>query len=470
MVVNSDKQMTFFQEEKDAFRPIHYLGSKLRVLETISNIIDDIDPTFSRVYDLFSGSGTVSSYLGKKRPVTSVDIQEYSRILTNAVLQPFYENELKEIKELLNKYKEMKIQQCLEPLVKYEEWAIEKANENEIFEICELVEYGSILPFMNKERENISGKLKLAMQNTIENLQNEGIMNTKSTITTRYFGGSYFSFKQASELDNLLEIASLFEGRVKDVVIAATLSTASEVVNTVGKQFAQPLKAFDSKGNPKKSVISKIKKDRSISVYKKFVEELDKYFALEKSDFTHKSLCIDYAEALKNLSEDTKVVYADPPYTRYHYSRYYHVLETISLRDNPEITMVNSNGELKMSRGLYRTERHQSPFSIKTLSTGAFNTLFSEVSKKNVSLILSYSPYDTEKDSTPRVQTIKQLLEIANQYYQTVQLVSVGGVVHSKLNAVGKNFDIPLDAEILIVCTEAKKEAQTKKNEISKNT
>ncbi|TQK53289.1 D12 class N6 adenine-specific DNA methyltransferase [Brevibacillus sp. AG162] len=453
MVFNLNKQLALFEEEV-AFRPIHYLGSKLRILETISDIIDDIDPTFGRVYDIFSGSGTVSYYLGKRRPVTSVDIQEYSRVLTNAVLQPFCEKELIEIKSKLSYFKVTTLQECIEPLVKYEEWALDKANKNEVYEICELVEYGALLPFLNKERENVSDDLKAVIQKTVDNLNEMGLMDSVDSITTRYFGGTYFSFQQASELDNLLNMASTFEGRLKDIVIAATLSTASEIVNTVGKQFAQPLKAIDSKGNPKKSLVSKINKDRSIDVYQKFEEEINKYLSLEKGNFNHISLRCDYSDALDNLTNDTKVVYADPPYTRYHYSRYYHVLETMCLRDNPEITKVQFNGELRMSRGLYRTDRHQSPFSIKTMARKAFKTLFSKVSERNVSLILSYSPYDTEKESTPRVQTVSELLEMASQYFKRVELFSIEGFVHSKLNAVDKNFEIPTGAEILVICTE----------------
>ncbi|MCY8019634.1 DNA adenine methylase [Bacillus licheniformis] len=455
MVVNLNEQFALFEEEKGAFRPIHYLGSKLRILETISNIIDEIDPTFGRVYDVFSGSGTVSSFLGRKRAVTSVDIQEYSRILTSAVLQPFYEKDLLEIKNRLSRYKITDLQECFKPLINYEEWALTKASENEIFEICELVENGSILPFLNHERDNITDGLKKALSATVSNLQGKDLIDSENSITSRYFGGTYFSFKQASELDNLLNMANSFDSRVKDIVIAATLSTASEIVNTVGKQFAQPLKAFDGKGSPKKSIISKIIKDRSLDVYQIFEEQINKYFSLEKGIFDHVSLCSDYYDALNNLSSDTRVVYADPPYTRYHYSRYYHVLETMSLRDNPEITMVKTNGEMKMSRGLYRTERHQSPFSIKTLAKEAFNNLFSKVSEKNVSLVLSYSPYNAEKESTPRVQTVSELCVIANKYFNKVELLSIEGFVHSKLNAVDKNFEVPTDAEILIICTEA---------------
>ena len=42
---------------------------------------------------------------------------------------------------------------------------------------------------------------------------------------------------------------------------------------------------------------------------------------------------MDFRQALQNLDDDVRVIYADPPYTRDHYSRFYHGLETLSLRD-----------------------------------------------------------------------------------------------------------------------------------------
>lgn len=69
-------------------RPIHYLGSKLRILDTIGGAVDSVSPGNGRICDLFSGSGTVSRYFAHTRPVTAVDIQEYSRVLCSAVLNP----------------------------------------------------------------------------------------------------------------------------------------------------------------------------------------------------------------------------------------------------------------------------------------------------------------------------------------------------------------------------------------------
>ena len=115
-------------------RPIHYLGSKLRILDTIGDTINSVSPGHGRICDLFSGSGTVSQYFAHSRPVTAVDIQEYSRVLCTAVLMPvrfpFTGHELgtiiKESKEyeiLLNSF---------EPLLTYERTATENTKQNNL--------------------------------------------------------------------------------------------------------------------------------------------------------------------------------------------------------------------------------------------------------------------------------------------------------------------------------------------------
>src|SRR5687768_456102 len=67
-----------------SLRPIHYLGSKLRVVDEIVKLLDEVSPGTGRVCDLFSGSGVVSSALIYNRPVTAVDVQEYACLLAEA--------------------------------------------------------------------------------------------------------------------------------------------------------------------------------------------------------------------------------------------------------------------------------------------------------------------------------------------------------------------------------------------------
>jgi adenine-specific DNA methylase len=163
---------------------------------------------------------------------------------------------------------------------------------------------------------------------------------------------------------------------------------------------------------------------------------------------------MDYIDALDSMSADTTIVYADPPYTRDHYSRYYHTLETICFRDIPEISTMVSKGRTLISRGVYRKERHQSPFCIKSQAAGAFNMLCSKCSDRNVNLIISYSPFDESKKTHPRLLTIDQLTTIAKQFYKNVVVKSTPGVFsHSKLNRSNKHLEASNQAEVLVVCT-----------------
>ena len=73
-----------------------------------------------------------------------------------------------------------------------------------------------------------------------------------------------FFIKEFKIQDNTQGIIQKFE--YKDICLAALLSSVSDIVNTVGKQFAQPLKMRDSQGNLKAGLIKKIQKDRSVDV------------------------------------------------------------------------------------------------------------------------------------------------------------------------------------------------------------
>src|SRR5205823_616350 len=74
------------------------------------------------------------------------------------------------------------------------------------------------------------------------------------------------------------------------------------------------------------------------------------------------------------------VVYADPPYTKDHYSRFYHVYETLYRYDFP----------LSAGLGRYRPDRFSTPFSLAQEVERAFRDLFDSIAKRDLPLVLSY--------------------------------------------------------------------------------
>ncbi len=161
-------------------------------------------------------------------------------------------------------------------------------------------------------------------------------------------------------------------------------------------------------------------------------------------DRPHRVIRGDYRDVLDGLS-DVGVIYADPPYTRDHYSRFYHVLETLCLRDDPQVSTTFEAGPT--SRGLYRSERHQSPFCIKSQAPGAFAELFAKA--RGVPLLLSYSPF--VKDGHPRMMSIDAIAVLARQHYRAVEVVNAG-LTHSKLNKSERHKDALRDGEVFLRC------------------
>ena len=431
------------------FRTLNYLGSKLRLLDFIEDRILDVTPKDAGVCDLFAGSGCVSRKLSRLHPVVACDIQGYSKVIAEALLKRFTldDDAIDCFFKDINTQMAETLRKVFSPLIELENNAIDNRNLEVL--TC-ILEHGSIEVYRIEHNDSC---LSRYLSIVCEQLENKNLNGEKSLIS-RYYGGVYFSYKQAVEIDIILEGIHKFVPKDnRNLFLAALLSTASDIVDTVGKHFAQPIKARDSKGNIKMTVYNKAVKDKTIDVPKLYREWLMKYKNLRKNDYPHITMRGDFEQCLKMLPDSVKTVYADPPYTRDHYSRYYHVLETLTLRDNPQISTVTIHGSTHVSNGIYRENRHQSPFCIKSKAAGAFRKMFGLTSRSGRNLLLSYSPYDATKKSHPRVVTMQQLLSMAEDYFDNVETVSAGSFKHNKLNSSEHFLEASDEAELLIICT-----------------
>ena len=441
--------------EKKEVRSIHYLGSKLRMLDAIETTLNEVVEKPGAICDLFSGSGTVSKYLLRNYDVISVDIQEYSKVLCEASTSYIdTEETASSLVERIKQHPQTNIiVDIFETLLGYEQECLKLANSGLVQQLYEIIELGSLYIYEHGKTGGLSCSLENAIKPCFCRINASKGISQEDIMICKYYGGLYFSYKQAVDMDCIAHWVFEQESVLKTKALAALLSTASDLVNTVGKQFAQPLKVRNAKGELKTSLLPKIQKDRNEDVYITYEKWLNYYLSSGQAQHNHTILCDDYLSAMDALkSVPLAAVYADPPYTRYHYSRYYHVLETICLRDNPQVTTTFPNGKGGISRAIYRVGRHQSPFCIKSEAEGAFDMLFQKVKELKVPLVLSYSPFDASKAVTPRLQTIDQLIDKAKQYFEEVRVISPGKFTHSKLNSSDKNFDSNHEAEVLIVC------------------
>lgn len=438
-----------------AFRPIYYLGCKNSFTSAIKAAIDNADPSGGRLVDLFSGTGSVGAALGATREVTTVDVQEYSRVLCSAVINPpiLSQSEIKiVVSRVLHDETSKQLLWCLQPLIKHEHECIGAAVTGNFNALVELLESPPLAVQATFEAKSPITRLDNAVCEALRRLHETGLSQSAATTVSRHFGGLYFSFMQAVMLDALLSVADSADEQNRDTLKAAALSTASQIVNTVGKQFAQPIQPRNKSGEVKSSLLKVVQRDRSLDTLELYQTWLGKYAVLQKSIGKPQFLCQDYLGALAQYGSTFSVAYADPPYTRDHYSRFYHVLETMCLRDNPAISQVMKDGNLVPSRGAYREDRHQSDFCIRSTAPAAFQSLFRAAREHDLPLVLSYSPHEADDGTHPRVVSMSQIIELANQHYNRVELYAVNGVTHNLLNRSGLKLKTRDQAEIILTC------------------
>ena len=444
-----NEQLALIGHSRDGpgFRPIHYLGNKSRVLGAIESAVNDVAGD-GRVCDLFAGSGVVAQRLGQNRSVVAADIQEYSRVVTSALLNPArLSPEAWQLMMREARHRELKLREILPPgLFSYEDSAIAAALASDAEPLCDIIEYGSSSAFMGGGTKCPE---KLAI--FLHQIANE-IPKGPNTVLTRYYSGVYYSYQQAIELDALAASIRKLPDDYRDIALAALLSTASELVSTVGNQFAQPVRPRSASNRPKVGTVATIARRRQRSVTSTFRQWLDRYQALSPAKHRHQVLREDFRNVLAALPGDITAIYADPPYTRDHYSRFYHVLETIAVGDEPEISTMTLGQVTQLSRGLYRKDRHQSPFCIKTEVEGTFHHLFSTAVQLKVPIVLSYSPHSPGTAARPntRLLTVPRLLEIAEEHFRKIHVQSTGRIAHSKLNSEHLNAEITYEAEIIV--------------------
>ncbi|WP_198165810.1 DNA adenine methylase [Agromyces laixinhei] len=420
---------------------MHYLGNKTRYLDPIVSAVTDLTPPARTVLDLFAGSGVVSRELAHYRPVLAVDIQAYSAVLASALSHPrrYDLPARRQIIATALRWLEQ-VRPSVSALLEYES-AITNGALDDPQRFAMLVEHGSIASLDGTDLDHAHAKTTA-----------QPALRAAGATITRYYGGVYFSYAQALDLDALLFAIGHGPTTPSDsTLVASILGTASDLVATVGSHFAQPTRLRDKLGNAKPNAVAQVVRARERPAIEAFERWLQKYSDLDPVKNTCTAITSDFRTVLNTLDDSVGAIYADPPYTRDHYSRFYHVLETIALGDDPGITL--SPGTNAPSRGLYRTSRHQSPFSIRSEVDNAFDAVFSAAYDRNIPLVLSYSPQGGGTRARPetRLMTIERIVQRANEQFRSVEIRTIDDSSHSRFNRTELHGNVPTHAEVLVI-------------------
>lgn len=331
---------------------IKYMGSKRNILDFVVGAIQELDVTGrKRLYDVFAGSAVVSAAFRNLRPVSCNDIQHYSGVIGNIYLQNYHWDKLEEdiIQEFLFEAK-TKIKEISE---KFNEYIVDYAKERSLDFI------------QKKESEH-------------RNLINANF-NGFDHLFMQRFSGTYWSFSQCIAIDAIASLIrkNKFQSDFFYNLVNGALMFAMAYCSQSTGHYAQYRDLNEDN-------IDDILIYRRKSIFDLFEQKLhslrDYFDGSNNSTFPHEITTLDYLESI-NQGEPESIIYADPPYQFVHYSRFYHALETLVRYDYPEVKF----------KGRYRTDRHQSPFCIRTKVHDAFFKMFEAVAQKRSDLVLSYS-------------------------------------------------------------------------------
>jgi adenine-specific DNA methylase len=257
-----------------------YMGGKSRLLDLgLDEILTKHMISSRRFVDPFAGSAAVSHFVATECdiPVLAGDLQEYSRILAEAVITRTSE-----------------------------------INPEESYSIARVAETEADGRFSSEDnlwtRDRVLEARRVCDDPELPPL-------------ARHYGGHYFSPRQVFVLGRIRLLLDELPFSSRVVALAALIQTASKCAASPG-HTAQPFQPTDR-------LVSHIGKAWSQELCRVFgdkVAALATRFARVRGDARRS----DVMNLVREVTEDD-LVFLDPPYSSVHYGRFYHVLEGVAL-------------------------------------------------------------------------------------------------------------------------------------------
>lgn len=344
------------QLEKNFPSVVKYMGSKTDVLDLIEKGINYFGRDHNWICDLFAGSATLSAALRGKANIISNDIQEYSEVFTKAYLNNYDWNSLPSVESISEKASER-----AHHLLEENADLTEKFSYNRTFTLSEFkqMETGERELFNRENWNEFDGYY----------------------LFTKCYSGTYWSFEQCVWIDSYRAVIDEHKENepLFNLLLTCLMYAMAYNSQSTGHYAQYRIPDNDSSMN---DILIYRRKNITEFFDRKF-KEFHEYLKTENNCQFIATAETD-VDCLMQLPDDT-LVYADPPYSFVHYSRFYHILETLVRYDYPKVKY----------KGRYRTDRYQSEYCRKTEVGIAFEQLFRGVREKKVDLVLSYTNSDT---------------------------------------------------------------------------
>jgi adenine-specific DNA-methyltransferase len=334
-----------------------YMGSKRAMLGNgLGELLGREVPKSRRFVDLFTGSATVSVHVACRFNVPSLafDLQVYSAVLAGAVIHR---------------------QEALDPKAFFSSWKKRAGS------------------FVKKLDVPDVPKVTIA---SVEACRKWCSAQSELPITKAY-GGHYFSAYQAVWIDALC--AKLPEQEpARTVALAAVIHAASQCAAAPG-HTAQP---FQPTKTSKRYLAEAWNRDVLQKAHNAF-ESIGILCARQQG----RADVADANEAATRL-EEGDLAFIDPPYSGVHYSRFYHVLETIAQGSCGDVSGIGRYPAPEL--------RPRSKYSVGSESPGALDDLLETVASRGARAILTFPDHACSNGLSGT--TVR---EIASKYFEVYE-------------------------------------------------
>jgi adenine-specific DNA-methyltransferase len=261
-------------------------------------------------------------------------------------------------------------------------------------------------------------------------------------LCTLTFAWGYFGLAQSIDLDSLRFAidtgarSGRFTAADARWLRLAMLQTASRVASTAG-HFAQFLRPSTA------AATARIVMCRRRPIWDWFIEDVGALMPYGSPSWRRRNRVLrgDALTLVENLAACAPttpgIFYADPPYSKEHYSRFYHVLETLERYDYPPA----------IGAGRYRPDRFHSDFAIATKVQEAITRLFAAVAGMHSTLIFSYP-------STGLLTAGRgiEVCDLLYEHFANVRLAVDRAATHSTLGGRHGHSTRPVREQIWVAC------------------
>ncbi|MBN2508882.1 MAG: DNA adenine methylase [Spirochaetales bacterium] len=365
-----------------------YMGSKRELLPEIERSIYSMIDVGDTILDIFSGTGSVGSYVKHDFNIISNDIQQYSKLICDATILSSSIKHLPNKGKIIEKIKDHAEvnRQHLFPILKN---TISKSDDFSLIAKDHWTDKDrkQYIKFVEEFPSPVNGfstknyELNSLFQMYIDNSEDKRYFGILPYFQTTFlFSEIYFSLRQAIEIDSIkYAIDHVIEDEIiRSIYISALIHAYSYCSSGTG-HFAMFRDLKDLKS------VEDVFIYRKKNVWSFFEKKLNELYDFHSfySNRKYETTSFDYMDLLQNDRTELKynLIYADPPYSFVHYSRFYHATESL----------VKYDYDIPQFKGRYRSDRHQSPFCQKQNVEGAFELLFYSAKNKKSKVLLSYS-------------------------------------------------------------------------------